>query len=292
MALILSIAAGIFAVVLVMVYVGQREASLLELSELQEVVVATTDILQNSVVDERVATVTRVPRKYVQPGAIAVLSEAVGRVAAVPIPNGSQVTGTALLEGGVESLAFDVPRGMRAITVAVNDVSGVAGLVRAGNFVDLLGTFEYGVPTGSVGGQITYTQEKTETFTLVQNVQVIAVGRQYSGAPADTSLREGETVEQAQQRRRQEAELAEIQNLTVLLTPPQAQEVVLAQQVGSLTFSLRSNLDAGQLTDLPRLDQLTLLRVPLPGGGTANPSVPLKSRPAPSWREMRGSRGF
>jgi hypothetical protein len=69
--------------------------------------------------------------------------------------------------------------------------------------------------------------------------------------------------------------------MTLLLTPAQVQEVVLAQHVGTLTISLRSNLDAGQVVDLPRLDPMTMLKVPIP--------VPIKTRPQPTWREIRGT---
>ena len=63
------------------------------------------------------------------------------------------------------------------------------------------------------------------------------------------------------------------------MTPEQVQEIVLAQEVGSLSLSLRSNLDAGEVVDLERLDTLKLLQV----------EIPLKPRPGPSWREIRGS---
>ena len=72
-----------------------------------------------------------------------------------------------------------------------------------------------------------------------------------------------------------------ISNVTLLVAPAQVQELVLAQQIGSLTLTLRSNLDAGQVVDLNRLDPLGLLKVPLP----------IKPRTTPSWREIRGSGG-
>jgi hypothetical protein len=57
------------------------------------------------------------------------------------------------------------------------------------------------------------------------------------------------------------------------------QELVLAQEIGTLTLALRSNLDAGQVLDLKALDPLGLLQVP----------TPPKPRAAPIWREMRGT---
>jgi pilus assembly protein CpaB len=282
MALILAVGAGLFAALVVLFYIKARESTLLEQSALQDVVVATRDILANTAIDERVVELSKIPKKYVQPGAIATMADAVGRVASVPIPTGSQVSGTALQEGGREALAFEIPRGMRAVTIAISDVTGVAGLVRAGNFVDLVGIFEYGAPSGSVGGQITYSQERTETLTLAQNVQVVAVGRDFAGKqPPPRNAADTEKDAEAQAARDAAAEQAKVQNLTLLVSPAQVQEIVLAQHIGTLSVSLRSNLDAGQVVELPRLDPLTMLKVQTP--------VPLKPKTQPSWREYRGS---
>ena len=68
-------------------------------------------------------------------------------------------------------------------------------------------------------------------------------------------------------------------NVTLLVSPEQVQQVVLAQELGRLTLALRSNLDAGQVIDLGSMDQLKLL-------GVQTPVKPKAARPA--WREMRG----
>ncbi len=270
MGLLVSIAAGLFAVIAVYLYLDARETELLQQSALQDVVVTRADVLANTPIDERMIRIEKIPRKYVQPGAVTKAGETIGRVAAVPLQRGSQVTGMALLAGGAESLAFNVPRGMRAIAIAVNDVSGVSGQIRPGNFVDLVGTFEYGIPSGTAGGQITYSQERTEAVTIAQNVQIIALG----GAPAEAS-RDGEGGPAPLQ---VEIPPGNVESAILLVTPTQVQEIVLAQQIGSLTLSLRSSLDSTPI-ELPRLDENTFLRVPMP----------LKPRAQPRWREMRGT---
>ena len=65
----------------------------------------------------------------------------------------------------------------------------------------------------------------------------------------------------------------------MIVAPQQVQELVLAQQIGTLTLALRSNLYAGQVVDLGRLDPNGLLKV----------QIPVKPRATPSWREIRGS---
>ena len=53
--------AGLFALVAVALYLNVRERTLLELAALQDVVVATRDILSNTVIDERNVAAARVP---------------------------------------------------------------------------------------------------------------------------------------------------------------------------------------------------------------------------------------
>ncbi|MEW5982526.1 MAG: Flp pilus assembly protein CpaB [Acidobacteriota bacterium] len=272
MALLLSVAAGVFALIAMALYLGARESELLEQAALQDIVVTTQDILANTALDERVVGTVQIPKKYVQPGAIAQISEVVGRVAAVPLPKGSQVSGTALFEGGREALAFNVPRGMRALSMAVDDVTGVAGLLRPGNFVDIVGIFEYGVPSGAVGTEITYSNERTEAITVAQNVQIIAAGGSLGEQPAAPPGPDGEPEPAP-------SGPPEISNVTLLLSPQQVQEIVLAQHLGALTLALRSSLDSA-IVEIPRLEEGQFLKIP----------IPVKRKPRPSWREMRGGR--
>jgi len=285
-ALGLSIVLGVLAVAVMAVYVGRREASLLQESAMKDVLVATTDILQNTVIDERVVQPIQVPTKYLQPKAVSDMLAARGRVATVPIPRGSQVVGTVLADVGETALSFEVPRGRRALTIAVSDVTGVAGLITPGNFVDILGTFEYGKPGAAQNGRTTYTEEKTETLTMMQNVQVVAVERDHARervAPrlAGEALTMNQQEAQRMAQTREQNQRRETRNVTVIVAPQQVQELVLAQHVGTLTLALRSNLDAGNVVDLGRLDPYGLLKV----------QIPVKPRPTPTWREIRGTGG-
>lgn len=285
--LLLSVAIGIVAMLMVFSYVQSRESQLLQLAEMKDVLVAREDILPNTVIDETVVMRIQVPSTYLQPKAVADLREAVGRVVTVPVPKGAHLLGTYLEEAGRTALAYDIARGTRGITLAVSDVTGVAGLVRPGNFVDIFGTFNFGRPVGIKEGQMQYADEKTETRLLLQNVRVVAVGREHrrdrpqprrvgegEGTLADMEAQEAEAA-----RQRRESTVA---NVTVLVGPQQAQELVLAQELGTLTLALRSNLDAGLVVDLGSLDALGLLKVP----------IPVKPRSRPAWREIRGSPVF
>ena len=278
--LLVSLAAGIFALIAVFLYLKARENELIDMSNPVDVVVTTRNVLANTPLDERMIRKAQIPKRFVQPGAIALPAEVIGRVAAVPLLNGVQVTGTALLEGGRESLAFHIARGQRAITIAVNDITGVAGQARPGNVVDVVGIFEYGVPNGTQGGQITYSQERTEAVTILQAVSILAVSGGESAATAPVSP--AEAVKGESSKNTTTTEATAVTNVTLLLSPAQVQELILAQHIGSLTLSLRNSLDTAPV-ELERLDENSFLKVPMP----------LKPKAQPTWREMRGSpRGY
>jgi pilus assembly protein CpaB len=279
-AIVLSVVMGLLAVVLMSIYISGRERSLLQMSAMKDVLVANLDILRGTAVDERMLVRIQVPAKYVQPGAIADPREVIGRVVAVPVPRGSQLIGTYLEDAGRSALAYEVPRGRRAVTLAVNDITGVGGLIRPGNFVDILGTFEFGRPISQSGGRVQYAEERTEARMLMQNVLVIAVGQDHQAtspaAPANAQANQDGTSAAAQVERQSRPT-----NITCLVDPQQAQQLVLAQQIGTLTMALRSNLDAGQVVDFGTLDPLGLLNV----------QIPIKPRSTPAWREIRGGGG-
>ena len=263
--------------VLTWLYISTREASLLSQSEPQVVVVARTDIPGNSVIDAGMFELKSVPSAFAQPRALTKPEEVQGRVATVPIAAGSQILATMIGDESEGALAYEVPSGQRALTIAAADVTGVGGLVRPGNRIDILGTFEYGRPIGvSQNGTINYADERTETRLMMQDVRVIAVDKEYRrrGAPPRPvpALTDEEVAAAAP------APEADIRHVTVLVSLRQAQELILAQEIGVLTLALRSNLDGGRVENLANMDPITLL----------GNQVPVKRRPQPVWRELRG----
>lgn len=272
-----AVVAGVAAMLLTWLYISTREASLLSQSEPQTVVVATADIAGNTVIDAGMFETRTVPSAFAQPRAIARAEDVQGRVATVPIASGTQILATMLGDDGENALAYEVPAGQRAVSIGAADVMGVGGLVRPGNRVDILGTFEYGRPTGiSQAGVITYADERTETRLMMQDVRVLAVDQDYrrrGGAPRPVSAADSDSGAPVPIQ-----EPRSIQNVTVLVSLRQAQELVLAQEIGTLTLTLRSNLDAGRVENLPNIDPLGLLGV----------QTPVKRRPVPVWREYRG----
>lgn len=205
-----------------------------------------------------------VPRRYLQPAAVQQLDQAVGRIAATAIPQGTQVTlATTLSPSAKNGIAGTLTEGKRAVSIAVDEVNGVAGLVRPGNFVDCLLTVDFGDDAGS----------RFTTLTLLEQVPVIAVNRnifppvvQPSGAKEKTtmSLPSDDIGRQL---------------VTVAVSPSDAATLMLAQESGRVHLVLRPQDDGASATVAPvTLDKLTQMR------GVVRP----RSRPA--YLEYRGGR--
>lgn len=123
-----------------------------------------------------------------------------------------------LLEGRLAArgsglgIAPIIPVGMRAVTVRVNDVVGVAGFVMPGMRVDILVT---GRPPGN--------NDNTMTSTALQNILVLTAG----------------TTIQPDAR----GQAINAPNVTLLVTPDQAEILTLASSEGRIQLVLRNGSD-------------------------------------------------
>ncbi|MFZ5585652.1 MAG: Flp pilus assembly protein CpaB [Thermodesulfobacteriota bacterium] len=272
--LIIPLALGLVALLLTYQYISSREKALGLMAEPVPVLVAKENLPRLTRLDETVVEAQQVPRQYLQPGALTAVKEALNQVTNAPMLKGEQVLGTKLVAYGLETgLAIKVPKGLRAVTVAVNDVSGLAGLIKPGNFVDVLGTFEFGDAK----------QSNQKTFTIFQNVLVLAVGQtlgieseaaramtlaekekrdSYTGMPSGApGLGRGEGVRTA----------------TLALDPHQSQGMVVAQAAGQISLVLRSLYEGRDAAPLAPASLETLL------------GIREKVLFQPTWREIRGA---
>jgi len=194
------------------------------------VVTAAQDIPKNTVIEEEMLVKTDIPREYAQGGAINNIKDAEGKVAQVKILQGQQVLSKALIQTGDRNagLAYAVPKGRRAVSVAIHEVPGLDGQLMPGDRVDVAATLDF---SGSGGGHI------TQTSIILQDIEVLAVGR---------------VLEAENQSWAQRGEMEKTVTLAVL--PEEAQPLILASERGSIRMLLRSPADSGK----PNLGSLQL----------------------------------
>ena len=155
------------------------------------------------------------------------LNAMLGTVVRLPISAGQPLTQGAVVKPGDRGfLAAALGPGMRAVTVPVSPTTSVAGFVFPGDRIDL-------VLTSSVAGGGDGPPLKASE-TIVKNLRVLATDQR-----TDKDVGEdGKTI------------VKTYSTVTVESTPHIAEQIAVAQTLGSLSLSLRSIADtAGQLEE-------------------------------------------
>ncbi|HML60508.1 MAG TPA: Flp pilus assembly protein CpaB [Solidesulfovibrio sp.] len=278
--ILISLGVALFALLLVYSYIYKKEKELLSLATPIKVVVAAKDIPEGVLLDETSVATVEVPKKFVQPGALTRSAEALDRIAAVPMLKGSQILDSLFRPAAEEGVARKIPADKRAYSIAVNDVTAVAGLVRPGDFVDVLVTAQTGsvqqgrsVPDGSIAR------------VLLQNILVLAVNQRSTagaGPRVTPSQQAAGGLASGVAPENQKGPDA-LRTLTLALGTEEVQKAALAQEIGSLSVALRSSWQKAE-APLP-LANVTAQQVL----GTEKTVVP---RARPAWTEFRGSEEF
>ena len=185
----------------------------------REVEVATSHV---AVASENLAMGTRVTKEQVKiigwpagspvQGSFSSVDAVVGRGLIQPVAANEPLTEAKLapIEAG-GGLPPAIPPGMRAMSMSVNEVIGVAGFTVPGTRVDVLLTIK--------------ANESPMTRAVVSNVQVLTAGTRFDQEQAKDGKPMPSSV------------------VTLLLTPEDAERIALAQSSGSLMLVLRNPLD-------------------------------------------------
>lgn len=144
-------------------------------------------------------------------------------------------------------LPATIPEGMRAVSVAVNEVVGVAGFVIPGTMVDVL-------VTGQMPGQ---SNNNKITRTILENVRVLAAGQK---------------IEQDREGKPQTVPV-----ITLLVTPDQASALTMGSTEGKIQLALRNTIDTKKNDPSPVLQAVLFA----PPGGIKPPEPISKKRVLP-----------
>lgn len=191
------------------------------------ILVAGEDIPAGARVAKANLAVREVPEAYVMSSSIRKGEETqiIGRPVADKVAQGQPLLWSDFelqKSAATRRLSAAVQKGQRALTIPV-DVSGsVAGMLRPGDHVDVLGTFAR-------------AQQDYATVTLLQNVLVLATG-DLRGGDSDTPGSGGQRT---------------FNNITVSVDPEEAELLVFAMQRGPINIALRSQDDVATFDDVP-----------------------------------------
>src|SRR5713101_494718 len=179
------------------------------------IIIAATNISLGAKIEDKDVKVVQLPAADLPPRHFRQKSQVLGRGVIVPIAQGEYVLPEKLAgENAGYGLPALIPTGMRAVSVRVNEVIGVAGFVLPGTRVDVLLT---GNPSGAA---------EQQTTTVLENVAVIATGQRLERNSAGGPL------------------MAPV--ITLLVSPDDAQRLTLASTQGKIQLALRNPLDTKQ----------------------------------------------
>ena len=182
--------------------------------DLVSVVAAAQDLPIGRRIQSNNVKLIALDRKDLPKGAFLKIADVVDRAVSVPVAaNELILSGKIAGKGSGEGLTALIEPGTRAISVQVNEISGVSGFIQPGTRVDVVFTR-------------VFSNGDAATTTLLQNVKVIAYGRQLDpGARVDPRDTARPTV------------------ATLLVSQDQAEKLVLAGQRGKIQLVLRNALD-------------------------------------------------
>jgi len=255
--LVAALAAGILTTVLVYFLLAAQGMKAQQGNEPVPVVISDVELSPGTIIEPTMVHMgTRFSRDVPKDCATSV-REVEGKVAIATIPADMPVQRSQMVPISAKlGLAFAVPEGMRAVTVALDPIIGVGGFIKPGNRVDVLATF---------------TEDKGSlTKTVLQDVQLLATGERV--------LEEQATPDG------KAARPQPIPHATLAVAPADAEKLILAESKGKLRLALRRTGDI-EYAEVRGISSVALIgRVPQPpsssGGGGAAARVVYQPGPA------------
>lgn len=230
--IVLALALGGAAAVLAANYLRSARTDISAQSEPVEVLVAQENLPRGlsaeELISRKLVKIERVPRRFVAGDAVSSARAIEGQVLAVPLSAGEQLTKTRFQYPEQAGLSYSVPEGFVAVSVGVDDVTGVAGLLKPGDNVMVFTTFE---PEGG--------KSKSFTMTTVGKAKVLAVADLVSAEQAAANEADAQNTKSGGLASNRSATAqATYRNVTLALSPEDAERLVYSREIGSVQLAL------------------------------------------------------
>jgi pilus assembly protein CpaB len=260
--LLLALGSGGLAAYLALRYLREQATPLMA-SEPRKtsIVLAARSLPIGALITEQDVKLVGWPGDAVPSGYIGSIKDAIGRGVITPVSENEPLLASKVStpdQGG--GLPIIIKDGMRAASVRVDEVIGVAGFVLPGTHVDVLLTLDKGE-----------NRPQSLTRTILQNVTVLAAGQQVQ--------------------RDKEGKPQTVTVVTLLLTLEDAELMVLAGKEGRIQLALRNTLDTlSVVTSGAKADQLAP-GAPAPRQRSASPNRVVAPAPRVNNTVIEGYRG-
>lgn len=218
-----------------------------------DIIVVKTDVAAGSKLGKENLAVRKIPVDFAQSGAIRPedFSRIDGKAVAYNLRSGEMLMWSQMEVQRAPTFSARLPPGRRAITVVVDEISSISGMLEPGDLIDLMFAVE--------------RDGQKLVLPLLQSMQVMATGQRVVD-----DLRSGEK--------------AQFATVTLNASPEQAKNIIIARETGKLTALLRNpndkapigskSLDLAGLFGNQRVARHVPQGVPVLYGGSGNKFSP------------------
>lgn len=195
------------------------------------VVVPVRDLQPDEVLDLGALVTRSVPREYVNHDAITqdTIEQYLGKKLTRPVSRGTPLLQSFVAVYEFKPFSTTLEPGTRAITLPVDEINSVSGMLTAGDKIDLLVLTQMNVANGS-------EKNEMQLLPLLESVTVRATGT--------TTQRELLARSQHNSSIQSNRSAGNYNTVTIAIAPRDAQRLVLAQQAGRIIALLRRPDDA------------------------------------------------
>lgn len=184
-----------------------------------QVVVAKADLAKGTKLSPENLATRAIPKEWAHSSAVTPeqFDRANGSVLAFPAGAGEPLVWSQLEGDRAPTFSARLSAGRRAVTVPVDEISSLSGMVEPGDLIDIV---------------VSVKKDKQNfTFTLLQSVTVLATGAKSS-----------------QQEKTAEGHTRSFTTITLDTSPEDAKKVIVAREVGRVTALLRAPNDNGRVS--------------------------------------------
>ena len=219
---------------------------------LRQIIVAARDIPARAPITADAVAVAQRPESEVDPDAFGEPAKLRGAISLISIPAGSVLTQSKVGRPADVGLAVRLMPGQRAVSIPVDRVKDVSGLIESGDHVDVIANV-----TRAPGSA-------PRVATILRDVLVLAIGPALETASATPSPDEQNAA-----------------TVTLSVTPKQADLLTLADINATLRLALRSPRENPRSEPVEALD-LQGAPVPQPIAPAPAPALAMMQQPAPA----------
>ncbi|MDA8235368.1 MAG: Flp pilus assembly protein CpaB [Clostridia bacterium] len=219
--ILIALILGVSTALAINIYLNKLKAAVNNIKTTR-VVMAAQDIPAKTEITSAMVADKEIPADLAHPKGYLKREEVVGKITTGEILQGEQILVNRLagLKDNQKGLGYSVTKGKRAVSVAVDDVSGLSGLVKPGDKVDVLVTMS----VDNTGKKVTFTR------MFLENIPVLAVGVTMSDLPEP---------EKEEKNRNQEG----LKTVTLEVYAKDTQPLTMANEQGRIRLALRSPVD-------------------------------------------------